>query len=424
MKYNYVALDSKGKKTKGSIDAPDKAEALGVIKAKGLTALSVTEGERAARGSGGGGLSEALSGGIGGLLKMEIMEKDIHKKKIAGKKILRVLEQLSIMAKAGVPLTTSIHVLVLQEKDKDLKKVLSIVQEDLHSGVSIATSMAKFRAFNQVTTSIISAGEIDGKLDDAFARAAKVMGIELSLSQKIKSSMAYPIFLLFVTIAATLLLNIVVLPTFAGMFDQFGQELPALTKFVMGGSNFLMKYWYLILLFVLIIVASFLYGLRKSVRFRLGLDSLLMKIPLIGEIIYKLNISRFSRVMSSLAGSGVEIIHSISTATNVVPNTYLKQHFTNIRDDVRLGVSISDSMKRHKIFDTLFSSMVGIGEESGELASVLDKIAELYEDQTETRTKLLISLVEPAMTVLMAVVVGTVVLSVVLPMFGQYNLLL
>lgn len=418
MKYNYVALDPKGKKNKGSLEASDKVAALDAIKARGLTALSVEEGEKSAKGKG------AKPEGLAGILQFEIMEKDIHKKKLAGKKILRILEQLAIMSRAGVPLTTSIHVLVLQEKDKDLKKILMEIQEDLHSGMSIATSMGKFRTFNQVTTSIVSAGEIDGKLDDAFSRAAKVMSVELTLAQKIKSSMAYPIFLLIVTLGATILLNVVVLPTFANMFSSFGQELPALTQFVMAGSNFLMKFWHLIILFIMIVVAAFLYGMRKSTKFRMTVHRLLMKLPLIGEIIYKLNISRFSRVMSSLAGSGVEIIHSISTATNVVPNTYLKYHFTGVRDDVRLGVSISDSMKRHKIFDTLFSSMVGIGEESGELASVLDKMAELYEDQTETKTKLLISLLEPAMTVLMAVVVGTVVLSVVLPMFGQYNLLL
>lgn len=422
LKYKYQAVDSSGKKQTGSLDAPDKATAFSIIKNRGLTPLSVKEDTSKFMGATKG--PKAKNPRAKKPMNIEIMEKDIHSVKLKGKKVLGVLEQFAIMSKAGVSLTTCMQVLILQERDRKMKKILLELQDDLHSGRPLSASMSKFRSFSEVTTSIVSAGEIDGKMDEAFQRASMILENEIKLTQKVKSAMSYPLFLLIVTFVATTVLNLVVLPTFSGMFDQFGQDMPALTRVVMGISDIFLSYWYI---FVLIFgggVGAYFFGRKKSDNFRKSTDHLLLKIPLIGEIAYKLYISRFCRVMASLTGAGVEIIYSLSVATRVVSNAYLKHFFYKVLEDVKVGVAINDSMRRYPVFDSLFISMVGVAEESGEISGVLDKMAELYETQTETQTKLLTSLIEPVMTVLMALIVGTVVLSVVLPMFGQYSLLL
>jgi len=419
LNYNYRAVDPTGKKQSGSIEASNKASAISAIKSRGLIPLSVKEQDKSSSVVRAG----ARFGGKG-LNSIEIMEKDIHKVKLKGKKVLGILEQFAVMIRAGVSLTTCMQVLILQEKDRRAKKILLELQEDLHSGRPLSASMAKFRTFNEVTTSIISAGEIDGKMDEAFHRASRILESEIALTQKVKSALSYPVFLLCITLAAVIVLNLVVLPTFSNMFSQFGQEMPLLTRLVMGSSDIFISYWYIFAFVVVTVVVSYSYGRRNSHSFRQNTDRLALKLPLIGEIQYKLYISRFSRVMASLTGAGVEIIYALSVAARVVSNTYLRHFFTKVLEDVKMGVAISASMRRYPIFDSLLISMVGVAEESGEIHIVLDKMAELYETQTEAQTKLLTTLIEPTMTVLMALVVGTVVLSVVLPMFGQYSLLL
>ncbi|NLY71123.1 MAG: type II secretion system F family protein [Clostridiales bacterium] len=317
-----------------------------------------------------------------------------------------------------------LQVLVSQEKDRRLKKILEHIQKDLHSGYTLSSSMAKFKTFSEVIVSIISSGEEDGRLEDAFERAAKILDNEVTVSSKLKSALAYPLFLLGLTIVVLIILNIVVLPIFVDMFGQMGADLPPLTRVVMGISNLLMRFWYLFVLVIIAIIAILKYGRTNSVGFRLQTDKWIMNLPLVGKVLDKLYISRFCRVMSSLTHAGVEIIYALNVTKKVIPNLYIRQYLDHVLDDVRVGITINQSMSKYPVFDSLLVSMVRVGEESGMLDDVLDKVGELYEVQTEEQTKLLTSLVEPIVTVLIALIVGTVVISVVLPMFGQYRLML
>ena len=419
MNYKYRTIDSSGKKQSGNITASDKASAISTLKSRGLTPLALDE----TKGRPSSGISRDVSEKKS-LLTMEIMEKDIHKIKLKSKKVLGILNQFALMTKAGVPLTTCLQVLSNQERDRQIRKILFVMQEDLLSGRSLSDSMSSFQAFNDVTVSIISAGEVNGKIDEAFRRAAGILERETALTEKVRSAMSYPLFLLALTFVVVIILNLVVLPTFSNMFIQFGQELPVLTQIVMGSSDLFLRYWYVLAFIVVAGVVSYTYGRKNSRDFRKNTDHLVLKLPIIGAILYKLYISRFSRVMASLAGAGVEIIYALTVAERVIPNAYMRHFFNQVLEDVKVGITISESMRRYPIFDSLFVSMVNVGEESGELHDVLDKIAELYETQTEERTKLLTSLIEPAMTVIISLVVGTVVISVVLPMFGEYGLML
>jgi type II secretory pathway component PulF len=419
LNYKYRAIDSSKKKQSGIIAARDKASAISALKGRGLTPLAIKELKEEAN-----KLNAPKPKKANNLLDIEIMEKDIHKIRLKSKTVLSILNQFAVLTKAGIPLTVCMQVLLSQEKDRRAKKILLEIQEDLLSGHTLSDSMSKFRTFNEVTVSVISAGEANGRLDEAFERASKILENEVAIMQKVKSAMGYPIFLLCLTFVVIIILNLVVLPTFVSMFGQFGQELPTLTRIVMSGSDLFLSYWYFFAFILVAGAVSYFYGRKNSRSFQEKTDHFLLRLPLIGGIFQKLYVSRFSRVMASLTGAGVEIIYALTVAARVIPNIYMRQFFNHVLEDVKVGMPISTSMRRYPIFDSLLISMISVGEESGNLPDVLDKMAELYETQTEAQTKLLTTLIEPVMTVIIALVVGIVVISVVMPMFGQYSLML
>ncbi|MDD2215570.1 MAG: type II secretion system F family protein [Eubacteriales bacterium] len=410
MNYKYRAINQKGKKEVGEISAYDQAEALFLLKDQGLIPLEIGV--------------KSTTANMQKIKKLTETEKDIHEVKIQKKKVLSVLHQFAIMMKAGVSLSLCIQVLIAQEKDKQMKKILEEIQENMYSGFSLSSSMAKFKTFSDITVNIIAAGEINGRLDVSFERASQILENEVTITSKIKGALGYPLLLLGLTFLVVIILNIVVLPVFVDLFSQMGAELPLLTQVVMGISGFIISFWYILIFLILITVGIYLYARKNSDNFKEKTDHLALRVPLAGEILHKLYISRFCRIMASLVDAGVEIIHSLEVSTSVIPNTYIKKYLNKVLGDVKVGIPIHQSMSKYPIFDPLLVSMVRVGEESGMLFNVLNKMADLYEEQTQVRTKQLIAMIEPIMTIIIALVVGTVVVSVVMPMFGQYQLLL
>ncbi len=420
MEFKYKAINLKGKHETGWIDARDRADALLLLKRRNLTPISIKEGENHKNSSHSDSKTSETQSSF---LKMEIMEKDIHQVKISKKKMLGVLTQFAIMMKAAVSLSMCLQVLVDQEKDKKLKKILEEIRDDMYSGRMLSYSMGKFKTFEAITINIIAAGEVNGKLDEAFARAAHIMENEVSLTSKVKTALGYPVFLLCLTFVVVLILNLLVLPVFADLFAQMGGELPMMTRMLMASSDFMINYWYLLFLGIGGAIFSYYMLRKKSPDFREKTDHTALKIPVIGGILSKLYISRIARVLASLIDAGVEIIRAIEVSAGVIPNTYLKRIFSEVIEDIRVGISIHQSMSKHKEFEALFVSMIKVGEEAGKLYDVLDKMADLYEEQTEMQTKRMTAMIEPVMTVVIALVVRTVVISVVMHMFGQYKLL-
>ena len=256
MEYKYKAINANGKKETGVLEARDRPDALILLKSRGLTPVSIS----------GAGKKDGKESKD--LLHFEIMGKDIHETKISKKKMLGILDQFAIMMKAAVSLSMCLQVLVDQEKDKKLKQILEEIREDMYSGLTLSSSMAKFKAFEAITINIVAAGEVNGKLDEAFGRAARIMENEVDLTSKVKGALGYPIFLLFLTGIVVIILNLFVLPVFSGLFSQMGADLPALTQMLMASSDFIVHFWYL--LFIGIGGAIFLYFLmrRKSPEFR------------------------------------------------------------------------------------------------------------------------------------------------------------
>lgn len=407
MEFKYSAITADNKKKKGTVSARDRAEAIFKLKQEKLMPLS---------------LQEIGSAGSSSITEIEIFEKDIHKVTINKKKLYAIFNQMAIMLKAGVGLAMIMDVLIDGESDRRIRKIFTEMRDDLFAGISLSSSMRKFATFSEVAVNIVMSGEADGRIDRAFQQLVNITEKEISLSSKIRSAMAYPAFLLALTIAVVAILNAVVLPTYSNLFEQLGAPLPAITVFVMSTSKFISKFWYVIL--ALIALAVFLYGYarRKSQSFCLKVDEMKLKIPLIGKFLSETYLSRFCRVLSSLAGAGVDIMTSLNISQSVIPNTFIKNSIIGINDDVRVGISIHESMSRRGFFPPLMISMIRAGEESGYLSETLDRVATMYETQTDESAKRLTALFEPAMTVIIALVVGTVIISVVVPMFGMYTL--
>ena len=418
MIFSYRAIDAKGKKTKGELNAADKAAAISMLKGMGLVPTQLTTVKKLHQ------YSAAEPGKKRALGEIEIMEKDYHEIKIKKKKILGVLNQFAIMMKAGVSLSLCMEVLLEQEKDRRFRKILSEIKDDMYSGQMLSVSMSKFKAFNEITINIVAAGEVNGRLDTAFERAAQILENEVNITAKVKNAVTYPIFLLCLTTVVVILLNALVLPIFADMFSRMDAQLPLITRLVMGSSHMMTTYWYLYILVIVILAATYTMKKKTSADFRRRIDHVKLRIPLIGPILHKLYLARFARMMSSLVDAGVEIVHALTVSSAVIPNSYIRGYLVKVLEDVQVGVPINRSMSQYPVFDSLLVSMIRVGEESGMLYDVLDKMADLFESQTDAQTKQLTALMEPAMTIIIAVVVGTVIVSVVLPMFGQYNLIM
>nr|WP_319487374.1 type II secretion system F family protein [uncultured Caproiciproducens sp.] len=411
MRYQYTAVDYKNRKSRGFINAETKADAIAHLQDEGLTALTLS------------GNGDGKSGAPTSIWDMEITNTDIHKVKIQKKKLLTIMNQMGIMMKAGVSLPMAMEVLISSEKDKKLKQILNEMNRDLYTGIPVSEAMSKFRAFPKISINIIQSGEANGRLDIAFDRCAKILDKEIQLNAKLKGATGYPIFLLFLTLLLMIVMNAFVLPNFANIFKEFGTDLPAITVFVMSLSSFITTKWYLIVLVLFIIVFSYIILTKKYSPFATAMDRLVLGIPAIGPLMRQSYIARLCRIMSSLVESGVDIVKALEISRDVIPNRFMKEQLTQIVSEVKFGSSINASMAKFPIFDALLVSMIKVGEESGMLFETLDKMAAMYEQQTEESTKRLTSMLEPAMTIIIAFIVGTVIISIVVPMFSMYNVI-
>lgn len=408
MHYRYTAANAKGKRVRGALNANDQSDAITQLQDMGLTPLELNQ--------------ETAAGPDGEhFWEKDLFGKDIHKTKIKKKKLLTILNQMGIMMKAGVSLSLCMEVLIDGERDKTVKKILLEMNDDLYTGMPFSSSMQKFTAFPEIIVNIVQSGEANGRLDVAFERCAEIVEKEIALNSKIKGAMGYPCFLLFLTLVLIIIINVVVLPNFVKIFTQFDAELPGITLAVMGVSDFIMNRWYVILIVAFLLVFSYLTAKKKSPQFSLLMDQFFLKIPVIGLLLKQSYIARFCRIMASLVEAGVDIVRSLEISRDVIPNHYLKNQIEQIIADVKVGIPIHQSMSKFPVFDSLLISMIRVGEESGLLYETMDKMAALYEQQTDASTKRLTTMLEPAMTIIIAVVVGTVVISIVIPMFSMYS---
>lgn len=331
------------------------------------------------------------------------------------------LRQFSTLMRAGVTIVDSIHILSQQVESKALRKALSEIAEELRKGNSLSDSLAKYpKIFEPLTINLVKAGEMSGNIDDSLESLAIHYDKAYQTRQKVVSAMSYPIVVGVLAIGVVIFLLSSIVPMFADMFAGFGGELPMITQIVMGASDFVQGYWYLLLLGGFVI-AAVIWLMRKNPQGTMILDTLLLKIPIFGKILQKSALARLTRTLSSLFSSSVPILQCLTMTEKVVGNAVMSKVILSSRDSLERGGSLTEPMRKHWAFPPLIPHMISIGEQTGSLDHMLSKVAEFYEKEVEAETDRLKALIEPLMIVLLAALVGTIVLAIMMPMFEMFQ---
>jgi type IV pilus assembly protein PilC len=354
--------------------------------------------------------------------KVEV-RKDIvggNKLKLSLKDIATFSRQLSAMLEAGVTLIKALNILYLQMEKKNVKESIKRLYESVQKGDQLSDALKKQEGvYPEIMISMVEAGEASGRLDSVIAKVADTFEKDVKLRNKIKSSMMYPIILAIICVLVILILVMKVLPVFTGMFTA-DMELPLPTQILLSFSEVLTSYWYVILVAIVMIALS----IKAYVNTESGKKkwhSILLKLPVIGNTMIKISAVRFSRTLSTLLSSGMTLIQSLEIVIEVVGNRIIMEGLEIIKEDIRKGMPLSQSLRKANILPPMVYSMIGIGEESGTIEDMLDKTSEYYDDEVENAISKLVTLLEPILIVFMGVVVGFIIISIMLPMLAIYQ---
>ncbi|WP_345855136.1 type II secretion system F family protein [Shewanella algae] len=343
-------------------------------------------------------------------------------KKIKPMDIAVITRQIATMLAAGVPLVTSIELIARGHEKNKVRVLLGTVLADVQAGIPLSDALRPHRVyFDDLYVDLVAAGEHSGSLDAVFDRIATYREKAEALKSKIKKAMFYPAAVVVVAIAVTVLLLLFVVPQFESIFAGFGAELPAFTQMIVNISRWLQSTWYLFLAAIVISVWLFVRAHRNSEHFRNRIDEMVLKIPLIGEILHKGAMARFARTLATTFAAGVPLIDGLESAAGASGNYVYRKALLNVRTEVMAGMQMNVAMRTTKLFPDMLIQMVMIGEESGSLDNMLNKIANIYEMQVDDAVDGLSSLIEPIMMVVIGTLVGGLIVGMYLPIFQMGN---
>jgi type IV pilus assembly protein PilC len=396
--FKYTAMDNKGKRMKGTFTAASANDVSEMLKEKKFFPVTIEENKSSKE-------SESVFARFS---------------KVNNKDLAVFCRQFYAMLNAGIPIINCIDIIQQQTVKKKFQNVIADLFEQLQKGYTFSEALKQNAdVFPSIMINMVEAGEVSGNLDLIMERLSVHFEKEYKINNKIKSAMAYPAVLAIVTIGVVTFLLMVVMPTFIGMFAGAGVALPKPTLIMMGISDFLRTKWYIVI-FATALIIYLLMKTRQNDKLREGQDKFLLKrMPVLNDITTKIVSSRFTRTMSTLLGSGVELLTAIEITSRVTGNKYVETVLGKVSEDVKKGVTMSEPLKRYAVFPPMISSMIKIGEDSGALDNILDKTANFYDDELDTAIQKLTSLVEPIMIVIMGAIVGFIVVAMMMPMFDM-----
>ncbi|MFL8937635.1 type II secretion system F family protein [Rossellomorea oryzaecorticis] len=396
-RFKYEGRDRSGRK-RGVISAPSKKEAMMRLKNQGIRVISAEEVPETL-------LTKEIT--LGNPVKLQQM--------------VVFMRQFSTLLKAGVTVVDATRILSAQTSSKALSKVLSEVEMELKEGIPLSEAFAKHRKiFEPLFINMLKAGEATGSLDETLERLGDHYEKQHTTRQKVIAALSYPAVVGIIAIGVVIFLLLAVVPTFVDMFADMGSELPLITRIVLGASEIVQKYWYVLVLLV-ILGAAGITLIRRKKETKYYLDYFILRIPVFGSLIQKAALARMTRTFSSLFSSSVPILQSMVILERVVENEVIARVIKESRDSLESGGSLTEPMKDHWAIPPLVSHMISIGEETGSLDAMLSKIADFYEKEVEHTTDQLKSLIEPLMIVVLAALVGTIVTAIMVPMFEMFN---
>jgi len=330
--------------------------------------------------------------------------------------------KLSAMVDAGVPLLRGIDLMRIQQKSPKFRRALTAMAQDVNQGDSLGAAMRRWpQVFDNLTVAMVEAGEAGGVLDDTLKRLALLLEQNARLQNQIKGAMGYPVTVMVIAILVFLGMTIFMIPTFAGIFDQLGGELPWFTQLMLDISTFLRSPFALILLGGMVVGAYFFMRFYATPAGRRQVDAVLLKLPLFGDLLQKTATAQFCRTMSSLSRAGVPILMSLEIVRETSTNTVIGDAIVSSRNEVSEGIPLSAALSMKNVFPDMAISMLAIGEETGEMDAMLSKVADFYEDEVSAAVKAMTSLLEPVMIVLVGGIVGSILVAMYLPMFKIFE---
>ncbi len=343
------------------------------------------------------------------------------REKVKTKQLAIFTRQFSVMLDAGLPLVQCLDILSQQQDNPYFAKVLTRVREDVESGTTLADAMARHqKVFDQLYVNMVEAGETGGILDIILQRLSTFLEKMVKLVSDVRSALIYPIAVIAISLIVISVIMIFVIPSFKSIFETLvgpGEGLPWLTQAVVDLSSFMASYWWLIAIF-LGLASYALRAYRKTPKGRRVTDQILLKLPVIGEILRKIAISRFSRTLGTLLSSGVPILESLDITARTSGNVIIEEAITKVRSAIEQGETFLEPLKATKIFPPMVCQMIGIGEQTGALDAMLSKIADFYEQEVDAAIANLLAMLEPMMILFLGVTIGTIVIAMYLPLFS------
>ncbi len=338
-------------------------------------------------------------------------------KKVSAKSLAVFVRQFSVMIDAGLPLVQCLDILGTQEEDKNFSAVILATRTDVESGASLADAMKKHpKTFDPLFTNMIAAGEAGGILDTILKRLATYIEKAVKLSGQVKSAMVYPVAVVVIAGSVVALILWKVIPTFAALFSGLGADLPLPTRVVIALSDNLVKYFPVIF----VVGGGAMYAFRRYYATENGrrvIDSISLKLPILGNIMRKIAVARFCRTLSTLISSGVPILDGLEITAKTAGNAIVEDAIMVTRKSIERGETIAAPLKDTKVFPPMVTQMIGVGEATGALDTMLGKIADFYEEEVDTAVAGLLTLLEPVMIALLGIVVGGIVIAMYLPIF-------
>lgn len=339
-------------------------------------------------------------------------------KKIKPMDIALFTRQMATMMRAGVPLLQSFDIIGEGNENPNMRKLVDDVKQEVAAGNSFASSLRKKpEYFDDLYCNLVDAGEQAGALETLLDRVATYKEKTEALKAKIKKAMTYPIAVVVVAIIVTGILLIKVVPQFQTVFAGFGAKLPAFTLMVVGLSDIVQSWWYIILAGFIAFMFAFKHGMKKSEKFRNGVDRALLKVPIVGPILYKSSVARYARTLSTTFAAGVPLVEALTSVAGATGNVVFRNAVNTIKSDVSSGTQLNVSMRTTGVFPSLAIQMTAIGEESGALDDMLDKVAGFYEVEVDNMVDSLTSLLEPIIMSVLGILVGGLVIAMYLPIF-------
>jgi type IV pilus assembly protein PilC len=393
--YAWEGLDKKGNKVTGEINGHNPALVKAQLRKQGINPTKVRKKSVSIFGKG---------------------------KRIKPLDIAFFSRQMATMMKAGVPLLQSFDIISEGHENPNMRKLVDDLKQEVAAGHSFATALRqKPLYFDDLFCNLVDAGEQAGALESLLDRVATYKEKTESLKAKIKKAMTYPIAVVVVAIVVTGILLLKVVPQFQTIFEGFGAKLPAFTLMVIGLSQIVQDYWWMLIVALIVAFILFKRAYRTSEKFRNSLDRGLLKLPIIGPLLYKSAVARYARTLSTTFAAGVPLVEALDSVAGATGNVVFRNAVQKVKQDVSTGMQLNFSMRSSGVFPMLAVQMTAIGEESGALDSMLDKVATYYEDEVDNMVDSLTALMEPMIMAVLGVIVGGLVIAMYLPIFQLGN---